>query len=58
MSMNLSTAAMLNRIRLLWSYMNAGPEQDWDRAYLCSMAPMSAGALRVNEEAEHTHGDW
>lgn len=57
MSMNL-TAAMLNRIRLLWSYMNAGPEQDWDRAYLCSMAPMSAGALRVNEEAEHTHADW
>ena len=58
MSMNLSTAAMLNRIRLFWSYMNAGPEQDWDRAYLCSMAPMSAGALRVNEEAEHTHADW
>ena len=56
--MNISTAAMLNRIRLFWNYMNAGPEQDWNRAYLCSMAPMSAGALRDNEEAEHTHADW
>ena len=38
-----------------WSYMNEGPQQDWDRVYLCSVAPMSAGALRVNEEAERTH---
>lgn len=58
MSMYMTTQAMLHRIRLLWNYMNAGPYQDWDRAYLCSMAPMSAGALRDNEEAEHTHADW
>lgn len=58
MSMNITTKAMLDRIRLFWSYMNAGPHQDFDRAYLCSMAPLSAGALRDNEEAEHTHADW
>ena len=46
---------MLGRIRRFWSYMNEGPQQDWDRVYLCSVAPMSAGALRVNEEAERTH---
>ena len=58
MSMNLTTRTMLNRIRLFWNYMNAGPHQDFDRAYLCSMAPLSAGALRNNEEAEHTRADW
>lgn len=46
---------MMGRIRELLSYLNAGPQQDWDRAYLCSVAPMSAGALRVNEEAERTY---
>ena len=46
---------MLARIRHFWSYMNAGPQAEWDRVYLCSMAPMSAGALRENEEAQHIH---
>jgi len=58
MTIHLTTRAMLDRIRQFWSYMNAGPQQDWDRAYLCSMAPLSAGALRDNEEAEHTHSAW
>ncbi len=58
MSMHFTTRAMLNRIRLFWNYMNAGPQQDWERAYLCSMAPMSAGALRDNEEAQYTHAEW
>ena len=38
-------------LRALWSHMNEGPQGDWDRAYLCSMAPMSAEALRGNVEA-------
>ncbi len=46
---------MLARIRHFWSYMNAGPQENWDRVYLCSVAPMSAGALRENEEAERVH---
>lgn len=46
---------MLANIRRFWIYMNAGPQQEWDRAHLCSMAPMSAGALRENEEAERIH---
>jgi len=46
---------MLGRICRFWSYLNEGPQRDWDRVYLCSVAPMSAGALRVNEEAERTH---
>ena len=46
---------MLARICHFWSYMNAGPQEEWDRVYLCSVAPMSAGALRENEEAERTH---
>ncbi len=45
----------MGRLRHFWSYLNEGPQQDWDRVYLCSVAPMSAGALRVNEEAERTH---
>lgn len=57
MSMNITTAAMLDRLRHFWNYMNAGPEQDWNRNHLCSMAPMSAGALRDTEEAGHTYGD-
>ena len=46
---------MLGHIRRFWNYLNEGPQQDWDRVYLCSVAPMSAVALRVNEEAERTH---
>ncbi len=46
---------MLGRLRGFLSYLNEGPQGDWDRVYLCSVAPMSAGALRVNEEAERTH---
>ena len=46
---------MLAHFRRFWSYLNAGPQQEWDRVYLCSMAPMSAGALRQNEEAERIH---
>jgi len=35
--------------------LGADRPEEWDRMYLCSMAPMSAGALRHNEEAEHIH---
>ncbi len=56
--MSMTTQKILHGIRAFWRYMNAGPQQDWERAYLCSMAPMSAGALRRNEEAEHTHNPW
>ena len=38
-------------LRAFWNHMNEGPQTDWDRAYLCSMAPMSAEALRENVEA-------
>jgi len=51
----ISTKQMLSCLRRFWSYMNAGPEQEWNRMYLCSMAPMSAEALRQNEEAERIH---
>lgn len=50
----MSAKQMMGRIRRLLSYLNEGPQQDWDRVYLCSVAPMSASALRVNEEAERT----
>lgn len=46
---------VLIRLRRFWSYWNAGPQQDWDRAYLCSVAPISASALRENEEAQRAH---
>lgn len=46
---------VMGRLLQFLSYLNAGPQQDWDRAYLCSVAPLSAGALRVNEEAQRTH---
>lgn len=38
-------------LRTFWNHMNEGPQAEWDRAYLCSMAPMSAEALRENVEA-------
>lgn len=55
MSMTNTTKKMMDRLRVFWRYMNGRPNQGWERAYLCSMAPLSAGALRHNEEAEHTH---
>ena len=58
MSMMLTTKKMLERLQMFWRYMNAGPHQERERAYLCSMAPLSAGALRRNEEAEHSHNPW
>ena len=38
----------------------AGPRESesWNRASLCSMAPLSADAFRHNEEAEHSMGHW
>ncbi len=50
-----SAKTALARLRRFWIYWNAGPQQDWDRAYLCSLAPISASALRENEEAERAH---
>jgi hypothetical protein len=50
-----SAKQTLVRLRRFWSYWNAGPQQDWDRVYLCSVAPISAEALRGNEEAERAH---
>ncbi len=55
MSMTLTARKMMDGLRAFWRYANAGPQADWERAYLCSMAPLSAGALRRNEEAERTH---
>ncbi len=46
---------MLTGLRSLWSYMNEGPQHDYERVYLCSVAPMSAEALRENQEAERVH---
>lgn len=51
----MNAGQILGRLRRFLSYLNEGPQRDWDRVYLCSVAPMSAGALRVNEEAERTH---
>ncbi len=42
-------------LHAFWSRMNEGPQKDWDRVYLCSMAPMSAEALRENVEAGRSH---
>ena len=56
MIMTLTARKMMDGLRAFWRYANAGPQADWERAYLCSMAPLSAGALRRNEEAEHAHG--
>ena len=55
MNTTLTAHKMMDGFRTLWRYLNAGPQADWERAYLCSMAPLSAGALRRNEEAEHSH---
>ena len=55
MMKNNTVKKMLTGLRSLWSYMNEGPQNDGERAYLCSVAPMSAGALRQNEEAERVH---
>ena len=46
---------MFASLRSFWSHMNEGPQHDYDRAYLCSVAPMSAEALRGSEEAERGH---
>ena len=46
---------ILSNLRAFWSHMNEGPQAEWDRAYLCSMAPMSAEALRGNVEAGRSH---
>lgn len=57
--MNAGTNVRLSKImaglRAFWSHMNEGPQAEWDRAYLCSMAPMSAEALRENVEAGRGH---
>ena len=46
---------LMASLRALWNHMNEGPQAEWDRAYLCSMAPMSAEALRGNVEAGRSH---
>ncbi len=55
MMKNDTVKKMLTGLRSFWSYMNEGPQRDHERVYLCSVAPMSAGALRENEEAERVH---
>ncbi len=55
MMKNDTVKKMLTGLRSFWSYMNEGPQQDHERVYLCSVAPMSAEALRGNEEAERGH---
>ena len=49
--MNTTMQRIVAGLRAFWSHMNEGPQKDWDRVYLCSMAPMSAEALRENVEA-------
>jgi hypothetical protein len=54
MTMKKGMVFMLARLRDLFS-----PRLDsheWDRVSLCSMAPLSADALRHNEQAERGHG--
>ena len=53
--MNTRLSKIMAGLRALWSHMNEGPQAEWDRAYLCSMAPMSAEALRGNVEAGRSH---
>ena len=52
---NVRLSKIMASLRALWSHMNEGPQAEWDRAYLCSMAPMSAEALRENVEAGRSH---
>lgn len=52
--MNTRMQRIFAGLRAFWNHMNEGPQQDWDRAYLCSMAPMSAEALRENVEASRS----
>lgn len=52
---NARLAKIKTSLRALWNHMNEGPQAEWDRAYLCSMAPMSAEALRGNVEAGRGH---
>ena len=56
--MNTTLHRIFAGLRAFWNHMNEGPQQDWDRAYLCSMAPMSAEALRGNEEAGRSHHSY
>ena len=53
--MNTTMQRIFAGLRAFWSHINEGPQQDWDRVYLCSMAPMSAEALRENVEAGRSH---
>ncbi len=53
--MNTRLLKIMISLRAFWSHMNEGPQAEWDRAYLCSMAPMSAEALRGNVEAGRSH---
>lgn len=53
--MNPRLLKLMASLRAFWSHMNEGPQAEWDRAYLCSMAPMSAEALRGNVEAGRSH---
>lgn len=52
---NVRLSKIMAGLRALWNHMNEGPQAEWDRAYLCSMAPMSAEALRGNVEAGRSH---
>lgn len=53
--MNTRLSKFMAGLRAFWSHINEGPQAEWDRAYLCSMAPMSAEALRENVEASRSH---
>lgn len=53
--MNTRLLKLMAGLRAFWSRMNEGPQAEWDRVYLCSMAPMSAEALRGNVEAGRSH---
>jgi len=53
--MNITWKKMLTNLRAFWAHMNEGPESDWDKAYLCSVAPISAEALRESMDAGRSH---
>lgn len=59
MNRTLTTAkTIIARIGRFFASFDREGRQDWDRAYLCSMAPTVADTLRHTEDAERHHPAW
>ncbi len=56
-SMNNARKFVADLFRRMASW-QAGQADRWDRVSLCSMAPISAGFVRDQEEAERRHHSW